>query len=274
MLLTDWQTLATAGSTADGREIKESWLIDIAETYDRETYTAVIDADHEKWYGNFGEVHEVRLGKNKKGQTILEGRLHPNFRLIEMNRNGQRMFVSIAVKENFANSGKAYLVGLAMTDDPSSLGTSMQKFSAKNSVFSEPQAFSLALQDSEAEKSLLKKLLAAIKGNPEFKTTAVTPATEPQGEIMTPEQFAALTAQNEKIIAGLGTLADSFKKQEPAETAPVPANEPAPVTAEQFQQLQEKLAAMETEFSKLKNTPAPGTNVPGNGGDAEQIEFI
>lgn len=279
MLLTEWQVLATAGATADGRDIKEQWLIDIAETYDREKYTAVINADHERWYGNFGHVHEVRLGKSKDGNTTLEGRLAPNFRLVEMNRNGQRLFMSIEVNPNFAGSGKAYLGGLAVTDTPASLGTSMLKFSAKDSIHSEPEAFSLAISGEDGEtKSLLKKLLQAVTGNHEFKTQPDAPAPDQQGHDMTPEQFQKLTEQNEAIIAGLAAVASSnselFKKLEPNTPAGDQGDEPESVSVEAFKELKEKLNAVTEEFNKLKNTPAGGTQVPGNGGDAQEIEFI
>jgi len=279
MLLTEWQTLATAGATIDGREIREQWLKEIAETYDREKYTAIINADHERWYGNFGHVHEVRLGKSKDGKTTLEGRLAPNFRLVEMNRNGQRLFASIEVTPNFAGEGKAYLGGLAVTDQPASLGTSMLKFSAKDAIHSEPQSFALAIPGEESEtesetKGLLQKLLSAIKGT-EFKTQPETPAPDQQGTAMTPEQFEALKDQNEKIIAGLGGLAEAFKAQQPAPaTEQEPVTEPETVTAEQFKELQQKLDAMTEEFNKLKTEPAAGTQVPANGGAADEIEFI
>ncbi|HEY0208634.1 GPO family capsid scaffolding protein, partial [Acerihabitans sp.] len=42
----------------------------------------------------------------------------------------QKIYTSMEVQPNFANSGKAYLVGLAITDDPASLGTEMLAFSA------------------------------------------------------------------------------------------------------------------------------------------------
>lgn len=275
MLLTDWQTLATAGSTVDGREIREQWLTDIAETYDREKYTAVINADHERWYGNFGHVHEVRLGKSKDGKTTLEGRLAPNFRLVEMNRNGQRLFMSIEVNPNFAGEGKAYLGGLAVTDTPASLGTSMLKFSAKDSVHSQPEAFRLSIPGEESEtKGLLQKLLNAITGNHDFKTQPDTPAPDQQGTAMTPEQFEALKDQNEKIIAGLGGLAEAFKASQPEPQQPEEGAQPQPVTAEQFAELQQKLDAMTEEFNKLKTEPAAGTKVPANGGAADEIEFI
>lgn len=45
-------------------------------------------------------------------------------------KKGQKLFTSMEVSPKFADTGKAYLVGLAATDDPASLGTEMLAFSA------------------------------------------------------------------------------------------------------------------------------------------------
>ncbi|HEA8597063.1 TPA: GPO family capsid scaffolding protein, partial [Escherichia coli] len=48
----------------------------------------------------------------------------------ELVKKGQKLFTSMEVSPKFADTGKAYLVGLAATDDPASLGTEMLTFSA------------------------------------------------------------------------------------------------------------------------------------------------
>lgn len=40
-----------------------------------------------------------------------------------MVRAGQKVYTSMEIRPNFSNSGKCYLIGLAVTDDPASLGT-------------------------------------------------------------------------------------------------------------------------------------------------------
>jgi len=49
-----------------------------------------------------------------------------------MNKENQKVFTSIEMDANFAGSGQAYLVGLAVTDSPASLGTEMLTFSQKH----------------------------------------------------------------------------------------------------------------------------------------------
>ncbi|MCP5972942.1 GPO family capsid scaffolding protein, partial [Klebsiella pneumoniae] len=54
----------------------------------------------------------------------------PSADLVAYTRNLQKLFTSMEVNTSFADTGKAYLVGLAATDDPASLGTEMLQFSA------------------------------------------------------------------------------------------------------------------------------------------------
>lgn len=284
-LLTEFQVVGTAGETVDGRTIEEQWLTDIADQYDLDIYQAQINADHERWFGNFGQVHEVRLGKNKEGATTLEARLHPNFRLIEMNRNGQRLFTSMEITPNFRGKGKAYLTGLAVTDDPASIGTSMLKFS-NASVKALPQEihFTNPGEGTETE-SLLKRILSAVTGNKNesFKNQPGTePDTNEQGTDMTPEQFAQLTEQNEKIISALGALAENHSQQPDGTpdgnqgdgNANTVEEAPATVSADEFNSVKTELEGMKAEFEKLKNKPAGEEQDFTNDGDAQDIPFI
>lgn len=128
-LLTDWVTIGTAGPTVDGRTITDQWLTEMAESYDPDVYTAVINSEHLlDFYGSFGHVRELRNGKSKDGKVTLEARLEPNVRMLDMNLRGQRLFTSMEVIEDFAGTGKAYLAGLAITDLPASLGTTELRF--------------------------------------------------------------------------------------------------------------------------------------------------
>ena len=49
-----------------------------------------------------------------------------------VNKLKQKIFTSIEVREKFADTGKAYLMGLGITDTPASLGTEMLAFSAQH----------------------------------------------------------------------------------------------------------------------------------------------
>ncbi|WP_238739429.1 GPO family capsid scaffolding protein [Pseudomonas putida] len=137
-LVTSWKRVATSGPTADGREIKAQDLRDCAETYTPSKYTAVIWVDHQRGNGAHGTVYSVRLIDNDpdlaKGQLALEVQIKPNARLLQLNNDGEKLFSSVEITPNFAGSGRAYMTGLAVTDEPASLGTQELFFSRKAST--------------------------------------------------------------------------------------------------------------------------------------------
>ncbi len=214
-LITDWITIGTAGPTVDGRNISEQMLTDAAETYDPEEYTAIISSNHMLWlFGNFGEVCKVRTAQDKKGRTTLQAQIHPNRRLIEMNNQGQRMHTSMELDTDFAGTGKTYLMGLAVTDEPASLGTTALKFSRKNStqevMIGEPMALESFNIDQPTSKTVTKDPAESFFKNlfqrlgSELKSSE-TVETQEFNE-MTEEQFNTLKELQEKQLAATETL--------------------------------------------------------------------
>jgi len=49
---------------------------------------------------------------------------------VKINQAGQKVYTSVEIDPKFADTGEAYLVGLAVTDSPASTGTSRLSFSA------------------------------------------------------------------------------------------------------------------------------------------------
>ncbi|WP_067095570.1 GPO family capsid scaffolding protein [Marinomonas atlantica] len=158
-----WFKVATSGPTVDGREIKEQWIKDMAETYDPAEYTANIFQDHWSWYGNYGRVTAVKAEKDGKGRLCLFAQVEANKLLLKLNEAGQKLFTSIRVLEDFANTGKAYLMHLAITDEPASLGTEQLSFSAKGEeslIFANQDGTNLEfdqLTDDELEAEARKR---------------------------------------------------------------------------------------------------------------------
>ncbi|BAP41307.1 phage capsid scaffolding protein [Pseudomonas sp. StFLB209] len=126
-LVSFWKRVAVSGPTADNREITVQELRDCADTYKLSRYTAVIWNEHEREPGSYGEVFAVRLVEDdpelEPGQVALEAQLKPNDKLLYLNDQGEKIFTSVEITPNFANSGRNYLTGLAVTDSPASLGT-------------------------------------------------------------------------------------------------------------------------------------------------------
>ncbi|MEE7629683.1 GPO family capsid scaffolding protein [Enterobacter hormaechei] len=132
--------IGVEGATTDGREIQREWLEEMAASYNPEVYTALINLEHIKSYlpestfNRYGRVtalvaEEIQDGP-LKGKMALYADVEPTSALVELVKKGQKLFTSMEVSPKFADTGKAYLVGLAATDDPASLGTEMLTFSA------------------------------------------------------------------------------------------------------------------------------------------------
>ncbi|MDZ4370109.1 MAG: GPO family capsid scaffolding protein [Phenylobacterium sp.] len=144
MAKSKWFRVAVEGLTAtDGRKIEKTWLTDIAATYNRATYGARVNMEHIRGFSPappfnaYGDVLEVRIqdddlqigGKTEK-RTCLYAQIEPTDALVAITKDKQKIYTSIEVAPNFAGTGKAGLVGLAVTDGPASLGTDILEFSA------------------------------------------------------------------------------------------------------------------------------------------------
>ena len=138
-----WTRIAVAGDTTDGREIKAEWIVQMAQNYDPNTYGARINIEHfrsvfpDGVFGAYGDVLALKTEKitiDGEEKDALFAQIEPTQSLIDLNKKRQKVYTSIEVDENFANKGSAYLVGLAVTDSPASLGTEMLAFAAGATV--------------------------------------------------------------------------------------------------------------------------------------------
>lgn len=140
-----WFVVATEGATTDGRTINRSWIEQMAKNYDPKKYGARVNLEHIKFSMYledfphskcFGDVIALKAEENAEGKLQLFAQIDPTEDLIKLNENRQKVYTSIEVDTNFADTGEAYLVGLAVTDNPASLGTDMLSFSAGHNVLS------------------------------------------------------------------------------------------------------------------------------------------
>lgn len=279
-VIDQWFTVATAGETVDGRVIEEQWLRDMAETYSVDFYQAVIDADHNLGYGSFGEVEELRIGE-KVGRVALQAKINANPRLLEMNKNGQRLFFSIWPKENFSDTGKTYLYRLAITNNPASIGTDKMKFSCgEKPVLGTPHLFEYEQPGTGGapaepaftakEKSLLTAIKELFSGKPDTAPEPNTPDDQPQDDDMalSQEQFAEfmqLQKDNHAAqIEAINGLGEKFSATDndgtPGDDNTDTGNEETAdtVSVEKFNTLQEELDALKTKFAAALEEQ-PGT---------------
>lgn len=302
-LVSYWKRVAKSGPTVDGREILPQELRDIAETYNPSEYTAVIWCEHERWYGSHGTVFSVRLVEQaddlKEGQVALEAQLKPNDRLLWLNDQGEKLFSSIEITPNFANTGKAYLTGLAVTDSPASLGTQELYFSKRTSraaYYSVPLELG-AFQDDKGGQSEEGKLLRMFTNlfkrfateEPVGEAADDTPTeSKPPMDEATAKAIQALIEQQMIVTAGLQAIVDGFAEEEPEpEQEPIDdvqaAVDAIVSTAEEEKQLskrggnkslQASFEKLQKQFNQLANT-AQTRQVPRTtGGNVEKKRVL
>ncbi len=220
--------VAVSGNTVDGREIQPQHLRDAAANYNPEVYGARVNIEHylsifpNSDFGAMGDVaalstEDITDGP-LAGRTALYAEIEPSERMVQMTDKGQKVYSSIELHPQFALNGKAYMVGLAMTDTPASLGTDRLKFAAQQraSVMAfnnqqgeapmftealEAEAIELAAQRSDEGKQWFNRVMGILgKGQKtdDQRFTQVHQAVEAvaQSQVDLGEQFS--TAEQER----------------------------------------------------------------------------
>lgn len=237
-----WFRIAVAGDTTDGREIQADWIIQMAANYDPNIYGARINMEHirssypDGVFGAYGDVLALKTEKvdiNGEEKDALFAQIEPTESLIALNQKKQKVYTSMEVDDNFAKTGAAYLIGLAVTDSPASLGTEMLQFASgakvnpfsdkkqrPENLFTAAQEVSFEFEEVKEQKSYSAGLIQKVK-----------------------EKFS----KKEKVEK---KPAESFSEQEEAilEIATETAKQGAVVS-----DLEEKYSTLNTEYVQLKN---------------------
>lgn len=127
--------VAYEGQTVDGRVLSRQDITDMGSTYNLAHYGARINMEHipgwsaEPPFNAYGDVLLVEAVE-ENGIVMLYNTLSALPNLLAINSKGQKIYPSIEFYRDFAGSGKAYQVGLALTDNPNSLRTEPIKFSS------------------------------------------------------------------------------------------------------------------------------------------------
>lgn len=135
--------VAVEGATVDGRTIERSWIQEMAANFNPATYGVRVNMEHIrgvtadgpfKAYGDVRAVKaeeiELELAGKKQKRLALFAQVEPTEELEAYNAKRQKIYTSVEISPNFAGTGKAGLVGLAVTDSPASLGTEVLQFAA------------------------------------------------------------------------------------------------------------------------------------------------
>lgn len=285
MQKTGFFRVAVEGATTDGRTITRDWIEQMAANYNPATYTARINCEHIKGfspdapfnaYGSVAAVKAEEITLQLDGKPVkklaLFAQLDANDNLVSTVKAGQKIFTSVEIATNFAATGKAGLVGLAITDNPASLGCEALHFTALKPMFdarktdaanlftaAEEAAITIE-SSSDTQVSAIDKLTGALHqivalftAKPEPKPQE--PKTEPKPEPAAPAVNA--TAIDPAVFSGLTKALEAFSAAEEANEAK------ASTLAEDF-------AALKSQFDQLSRTEAPRAfRAPATGGNGK-----
>ncbi|EBW6364311.1 capsid scaffolding protein [Salmonella enterica subsp. enterica serovar Oranienburg] len=214
---TDWICVATEGYAIDGRPITREMIQQAADSYSTAEYTAMIWPNHpvyslqeREFTHNLGLVSDL-AAKEEAGRLRLMAKLEPNQALVNLNDRGQKLFTSCEFWENYANTGKTYLYGLAATDSPASLGT--QRIEIKSTDTNTPGARPQYAAVGNLEMFSLGRLTPV----------AGSPTNHHEEEPMTKEQANQVLAQLVTLTAKIDAQTNANSQPQPQEQAQKPA---------------------------------------------------
>lgn len=236
----------TEGDTTDGRVIQRGWIEQIVKNFNPAKFGARVWLEHIrgilpdspfKAYGDVTAVKAEEVEIDGKKKLALYAQLDATEDLVAMNKKRQKVYTSVEIDPNFARSGEAYLVGLAVTDSPASLGTEMLAFAANakvnplaerkqgpDNLFTAAQEVAIEFEDETpppaAGDSLFTRVMDLLKGKSKDDAgrfsdigQAVEAVADSQRGLL--GQFAALTAALKDAtdkLAAITTAAEADRK--------------------------------------------------------------
>lgn len=248
--------VATEGATVDGREIKREWIDQAAKNFDPQKYGARVWLEHlrgtypDSSFRAYGDVTAVEARDAEGGKRALFAQIAPLPDLVKIvNDQRQKIYTSIEINPKFADTGEAYLVGLAVTDSPASTGTEVLSFATRHptsNAVSAPELATIELEEDTADADgaaakfaeRIKSIVAKFTGRADAQHQAAgvqfnalaegieaiaTAATEnaAQQAKATADlaaQFAALQTAHNDLVAQLGKEIATQHSQRPAAT--------------------------------------------------------
>lgn len=136
--------VAVEGATCDGREIERQHIQEMADSYDPQVFGARCNLEHIKslspdsTFRMYGDVLALKAEEVSdgllKGKLGLYAQIDATDEMVALNKQRQKVYTSIEFDPKFSKTGVAYLMGLAFTDSPASLGTEMLQFCAGKAV--------------------------------------------------------------------------------------------------------------------------------------------
>ncbi|QLX27404.1 GPO family capsid scaffolding protein [Citrobacter freundii] len=266
--------VAVSGATVDGREIKPEHLRQAAANYDPSVYTARVNVEHylsplvTSEFGAMGDVAALSAEDIAEGalagRTALYAEFNASPKMKAITDEGKKVFSSIELAPQFALNGQAYVVGLAMTDTPASLGTDRLEFATKSrqqvhafskqqgesSMFStaiEAEVFELAEQRSDEGSKWFSRMKELLTKN--HKTDG--------------EQFSQVREVVEGVATSQAGLIDQF-----AELKSQRADD-----AKEIQKLTSELTDLKTTLAKQDASTFSRQPAQGGNSGVEQADY-
>ncbi len=271
--------IGVEGATTDGREITREWLVQMGAAYNPELYTATINLEHIKSYSpdstfnRYGKVTALAAEEIKDGplagKMALYADIEPTDGLVALVKLGQKLFTSMEISPKFADTGKAYLIGLAATDDPASLGTEILSFSATatrnplanrkqspENLFSAAEETVIELTEAQDDKPSLFTRVTAMFSKKEQSDDARFSDVHKAVELVATEQ-QSLSSRTDEALSGqaerLSQMETELQTQQAAFSEQVAA----------FNELQAQLSRQDSRTDYRQR--APGGDVPAGG---------
>ncbi|MEZ7214568.1 GPO family capsid scaffolding protein [Klebsiella spallanzanii] len=274
-----WFRIGVEGDTCDGRVISATDIQEMAETFDPRVYGCRINLEHLKGilpdgpFSRYGDVVELKSEKIEddsvlKGKLALFAKITPTDDLIAMNKKLQKVYTSMEIQPNFANSGKCYLVGLAVTDDPASLGTEYlefcrgAKFNPLNRFKAEPGNLISVATLAELEfEDLPEKMFTALSD----KVKSIFSRKQASDDARFQDVHEAVTTVSEHVQENLTATEQRLATLENAfATLKKDVTTKADQTSQAFSQLK-------TSLDKTESTTQPRRKLSTGGGGDELL---
>ncbi|MFB1115632.1 GPO family capsid scaffolding protein [Dickeya dadantii] len=240
---------AVEGVACDGRPIERIWITQMAKNFNSQVRGARVNLEHIKGYsptsdfrayGDVVSANEVSIQDGPlKGKAALELVIDATPDLVALSKQRQKIYPSIEIHPSFSSTGEAYLMGLAMTDDPASLGVGILEFNAGckgkgplDSRKSAPEClFTATTEDAgvvlafdeegsptgESGASFFSRIKELLTGNQqkfsqengEIRQAIEAVAESQRGVLDSISQFSAIKQENTTLKQQIGELSQS-----------------------------------------------------------------
>ena len=253
--------IAKSGATTDGRKLPKDTLAAMSKNYDRNVYAARLNIEHylsvypDSLFSEQGDVLSLSTEPAPNNEIYLIAEMDTSSTVDDLWAKGKKRAFSIEYDPNFADIGQPYLVGLAVTSTPASLGTqfsNQQNTAAPNTlkfVFTENSVGF----DDHTNYTVEHLSMSDPKPFTDDKSSTPPSTTTPPAP-QSPDQFATALQQFSSELAAVRAERDNFK----AECSRLSEDFAAKLAAKEAE-CTAALAAKDAEIDELKKQiPAEG----------------